>query len=146
MRDSNLAYQTNFSTAWRSPETHRSLSKTEPELRNHLADQAAEEAAVKGTLEKKVLALVPLQEIALSKEKPEYRAEDCQLIEILGANFEPRGWGITTTGQVVVPESILWEIIKREHEATPWSTEKLLKHLQKFIIGPKMALIVQTVE
>lgn len=53
-----------------------------------------------------------IQEIALSREKTEYGAEDCQLIEILGTNFEHRGWAITPTGQAAVHEPILCQIIK----------------------------------
>lgn len=44
--------------------------KTKSELGNHLTDKHAKEAAEKGTLENKVLSLIPLPEIHLPVEKP----------------------------------------------------------------------------
>lgn len=73
---------------------------------------------------------IPLPEIPLPAEKPEYSARHCQLIETLEVKFDPRGWAVSPTRQIIVPEPILHEIVDCEHKATNWRAEKLLKHLQ----------------
>lgn len=65
-------------------------------------------------LQKKALektSLIALPEISLSVEKSEYRARDCQLIETFETKFNLRGWAVSPTRQIMVPELILCEIV-----------------------------------
>ncbi|XP_053909750.1 uncharacterized protein LOC128850350 [Cuculus canorus] len=112
---------------------------------NSLADQAARRAARQT---QRTMALIPTKTSEFYKyldQKPIYSKEDEKLAELTKAQLNSDGWYWTTTGQVIVPPSVMRAILQVEHQKCHWGAEALVAYLKRNIISVQMMTIAKSI-
>ena len=107
---------------------------------NQLADKAAKEVATA-----KILALIPEKVPRILDQTPHYEEHDRKFISNLGAKEQKDGWAVTPQRQIILTPSLMREVAAKDHEATHWGTETLIKHLRKTLLSRYMAETVKSV-
>ncbi|XP_064534309.1 uncharacterized protein LOC135425686 [Pseudopipra pipra] len=115
---------------------------TVPEIGNRKADAEAKLAAAR-TKEVVITALIP--EELNTDFQPDYQDSDHRWIQKNKGKLLDNGWGQLETGQLIIPEKLMWQFVKTEHEKTHWSLDPLYQYLQTRIAGPKLFTTVKQV-
>ncbi|XP_064501614.1 uncharacterized protein LOC135409652 [Pseudopipra pipra] len=115
---------------------------TVPEIGNRKADAEAKLAAAR-TKEVVITALIP--EELNTDFQPDYQDSDHRWIQKNKGKLLDNGWGQLETGQLIIPEKLMWQFVKTEHEKTHWSLDPLYQYWQTRIAGPKLFTTVKQV-
>ncbi|XP_027593940.2 uncharacterized protein LOC113996813 [Pipra filicauda] len=105
---------------------------TNQEKGNRLADREAKKAAENGQVE--LASLIPDGKIIEVSSNVSYSKEDLKLIKDQQAQRKGNVYYLET-GQIVVPERVLWKVVQAEHNKTHWGADALHKYLRRQIIG-----------
>ncbi|XP_033929204.1 protein NYNRIN-like [Melopsittacus undulatus] len=120
---------------------HQKVSSMQEEG-NELADREAKEAAKREVIIEGALISdgnIPLE------GKPNYNKEDQKLITDKDGILNKEGWPRTPQGKIIVPSSLLWAVIRNEHQKTHWGVDALHKYLINRIIARNLYATIQQV-
>ncbi|KAM4907850.1 uncharacterized protein FYW23_008932 [Sylvia borin] len=112
---------------------------------NRLADQAAKKAAREVWTQ---LALLPTRTNLAAQfmdQQPFYSPDDEKLAAFVQARKNLKGWYITSTEQVVLPQRVMKTVLEIEHNKCHWGAEALTKFLRNEVISNQMLTMAKRI-
>ncbi|KAM4883384.1 uncharacterized protein FYW23_013685 [Sylvia borin] len=112
---------------------------------NRLADQAAKKAAREVWTQ---LALLPTRTNPAAQfmdQQPFYSPDDEKLAAFVQARKNLKGWYVTSTGQVVLPQRVMKTVLEIEHNKCHWGAEALTKFLRNEVISNQMLTMAKRI-